>query len=198
MTRKLTDANGMPFWPAGTSLSRDSLLVAAALIPSVLVFAMLRLVPALDLHHASVMFHLVIVSGLSGCALVIALLAAVAAGRTGHRSLTLLGAACLTVGVFMLGHGLATPGIADRPMNMWVGRFPVIALAGFAAFLAAALRRPADRPGLIDPPPPPFPPTRRSSPSVSRLRCSGRRPDRGMSWFTARTSWVTWSWSSAR
>ena len=150
MTRTSTDSNGMAFWSHGTRLSRDSLLLAAALTPPLLAIVILRLVPALDLHHASVMFHLVIVSGLSGCALVIALLAAVAAGRTGHRSLTLLGAACLTVGVFMLGHGLATPGIADRPMNMWVGRFPVIALAGFAAFLAAALRRPADRPGLID------------------------------------------------
>ena len=37
----------------------------------------------------------------------VAVLAAVAAGRTGHRSLTLLDAACLTVGVFTLGHGLA-------------------------------------------------------------------------------------------
>ena len=73
----------------------------------------------------------------------------VAAGRSRHRSLTLLGAACLTVGVFMLGHGLATPGVADRPMNAWVSRFPVIALAGFATLLALALRRPTDRLGFV-------------------------------------------------
>jgi HD-GYP domain-containing protein (c-di-GMP phosphodiesterase class II) len=150
VTWQSTDAIGMAFWLHRTSLSRDSLLLIAALTPPVLGFAVLRLVPALDLRYDSVLFHLIIISGLSGCALVIAVLAAVAAGRTGHRSLTLLGAACLTVGVFMLGHGLATPGIADRPMNMWVSRFPVIALAGFAAFLAAALRRPSERPGLID------------------------------------------------
>src|SRR6188508_1083040 len=100
----------MPFALHRSSLPRDSLVLAVVLSAPILAF----------------------VSGLSACALVVAVLAAVAAGRTGHRSLTLLGAACLTVGVFMLGHGLATPGIADRPMNMWVGRFPVFALAGFA------------------------------------------------------------------
>jgi HD-GYP domain-containing protein (c-di-GMP phosphodiesterase class II) len=135
---------------AGSTLPRDGRVLAAALGPPLLVLAVLRLAPALDLQYDSVLFHLIIVSGLSGCALVVAVLAAVAAGRTGHRSLTLLGAACLTVGVFMLGHGLATPGIADRPMNMWVSRFPVVALAGFAGLLAAALRRPGDQRGLID------------------------------------------------
>jgi hypothetical protein len=32
---------------------------------------------------------------------------------------------------------LVKPGIIDRPMNMWVARFPVMAVAGFAGFLAA-------------------------------------------------------------
>ena len=140
----------MPFALHRSSLPRDSLVLALVLSAPILAFVVLRLWPALDVEYNSVLFHLLIVSGLSACALVVAVLAAVAAGRTGHRSLTLLGAACLTVGVFMLGHGLATPGIADRPMNMWVGRFPVFALAGFATFLAAALRRPSDRRGLVD------------------------------------------------
>jgi len=140
----------MPFALHRSSLPRDSLVLAVVLSAPILAFVVLRLWPALDVEYNSVLFHLLIVSGLSACALVVAVLAAVAAGRTGHRSLTLLGAACLTVGVFMLGHGLATPGIADRPMNMWVGRFPVFALAGFATFLAAALRRPSDRRGLVD------------------------------------------------
>ena len=134
-------------------MPRDSLVLAVVLAGPILAFGVLRLWPSLDVGYDSVLFHLLIVSGLSACALVVAALAAVAAGRTGHRSLTLLGAACLTVGVFMLGHGLATPGIADRPMNMWVGRFPVFALAGFATFLAAALRRPADSPRAARSPP---------------------------------------------
>jgi putative nucleotidyltransferase with HDIG domain len=137
-----------------TAVARRALrgngVVAATLAPGVLVFAALRLAPAFDLSYDSVLFHLLIVSCVSACALVIAVVAAVAAGLTGHRSLTLLGAACLTVGVFMLGHGLATPGIADRPMNMWVSRFPVFALAGFAAFLALALRRPRQHRGILD------------------------------------------------
>jgi putative nucleotidyltransferase with HDIG domain len=128
----------------------EALLLGAGLALPLLGFALLRVVGSADLHHQSAQFHLVVVSGLSACAFVVAALSAVAAGRTRHRSVTLLGAACLTVGVFMLGHGLATPGIADRPMNMWVSRFPVVALAGFAAFLTAALRRPTEQGGLVD------------------------------------------------
>ena len=140
----------MPTSVRRASLRRESLVLGAVLAAPLLGLAILRLVPTLDVHQSSVLFHLIVVSGLSACALVIAVLAAVAAGRTGDRCLTLLGAACLTVGLFMLGHGLATPGIADRPMNLWVSRFPVFALAGFAAFLAAALRRPPDRRRAID------------------------------------------------
>jgi HD-GYP domain-containing protein (c-di-GMP phosphodiesterase class II) len=140
----------MPSSTPRPTLSRIDLVFGFSLVVPLLALALLRLVPALDLANDSVLFHLLIVSGLSACALVVAVLAAVAAGRSGHRSLTMLGAACLTVGILMLGHGLATPGIADRPMNMWVTRFPVMALAGFAAFLAASLRRPGERRRLID------------------------------------------------
>ena len=127
--------------PRGSE-SRDGLLLGAVLLPPLVLLVVLRLVPPLDLGQDSVAFHLLIVSGLSASALAVAVLASVAAARTGHRSLTLLAAACLTVGVFMLAHGLATPGAAGRPMNQWVSRFPVFALAGFAAFLSSALRRP--------------------------------------------------------
>jgi HD-GYP domain-containing protein (c-di-GMP phosphodiesterase class II) len=41
----------------------------------------------------------------------------------------------------MLAHGLTTPGIGGRPMNMWVGRFPVLAMAGFALCLGLAATR---------------------------------------------------------
>jgi hypothetical protein len=41
----------------------------------------------------------------------------------------------------MLGHGLTTPGFAGRPVNQWIGRFPLLAVAGFAGCLAAATRK---------------------------------------------------------
>ncbi len=47
---------------------------------------------------------------------------------------------CVAVGFMMLGHGVTTPGIFGRPMNLWIARFPVLALAAFAASLAMALR----------------------------------------------------------
>jgi len=50
---------------------------------------------------------------------------------------------CLFVGLFMLAHGLTTPGIWGRPFNMWVARFPTLALASFAACLGAAVLSPA-------------------------------------------------------
>jgi hypothetical protein len=64
--------------------------------------------------------------------------AAVAAGRSRDGSLVLLALGCLAVGFLMLGHGLMTPGIWGRPLNLWVGRLPVLAIAGFAAGLCAA------------------------------------------------------------
>lgn len=120
-------------------------MLALGVTAPVAAFTLLQLVPAVDVLFRSVRFHLVVVSGLSACALVVAVLAAAAAGRSGNRSLALLGAGCLTVGILMLGHGLVTPGVADRPVNLWVARFPVLALAGFAALLAAALWVPAAR-----------------------------------------------------
>jgi hypothetical protein len=82
--------------------------------------------------------HLVVVSAISACALAVAVAAAVAAGRGRDGSLVLLALACLAVGFLMLGHGLTTLGVAGRPPNLWVGRLPVLAIAGFAAGLCAA------------------------------------------------------------
>jgi HD-GYP domain-containing protein (c-di-GMP phosphodiesterase class II) len=82
--------------------------------------------------------HLVVVSAISGCALAVAVAAAVAAGRSRDGSLVLLALGCLAVGFLMLGHGLTTPGVAGRPPNLWVGRLPVLAIAGFVAGLCAA------------------------------------------------------------
>ena len=103
-------------------------------------FGALRTTPGLDLLFQSVVFHLFVVSTIAACALAVALLAAVAAGKARRFSLVMLALACLSVGFAMLAHGLTTPGIWDRPFNWWVARYPTIALAGFAVFMGAALR----------------------------------------------------------
>jgi HD-GYP domain-containing protein (c-di-GMP phosphodiesterase class II) len=41
----------------------------------------------------------------------------------------------------MVGHGMTTPGAMNQPPNVWVGRLPVAALAGFAVCLLVAGRR---------------------------------------------------------
>jgi hypothetical protein len=102
-------------------------------------FVGLRTIPGLDLLFQNVVFHILVVSTIAACALVVAILAAVAAGRARRVSLVMLALACLSVGFCMLAHGLTTPGIWDRPLNWWVARYPTIALAGFAAFMAAAV-----------------------------------------------------------
>jgi HD-GYP domain-containing protein (c-di-GMP phosphodiesterase class II) len=118
------------------------LLVLALLVGTpAATFVSLRAVPRLDLLFQSVVFHLIVVSTIAACALGVALLAAVAAGRARRFPLVMLALACLSVGFAMLAHGLTTPGIWDRPFNWWVARYPTLALAGFAAFTAAALGR---------------------------------------------------------
>jgi HD-GYP domain-containing protein (c-di-GMP phosphodiesterase class II) len=82
----------------------------------------------------------IVVGGISACALAVAVAAAAAAGRSRDGSLVLLAIGCLAVGFLMLGHGLVTPGIGGRPVNLWIGRLPVLAIAAFAACLAAAAR----------------------------------------------------------
>jgi HD-GYP domain-containing protein (c-di-GMP phosphodiesterase class II) len=111
--------------------------------PAVL-FVALRTAPGLDFLFQSLVFHLIVVSAIAGCALLVAALAASVAARAKQFSLVMLTLGCLFVGFFMLTHGLTTPGIWGRPMNLWVARFPTLALAAFAAFLGAALM-PADR-----------------------------------------------------
>jgi HD-GYP domain-containing protein (c-di-GMP phosphodiesterase class II) len=105
-------------------------------------FLALRMVPGMDLLFQSVQFHLFVVSGIAGCALLVAVTAATAAARTRQYSLVMLTLGCLAIGFFMFGHGLATPGIFGKPFNFWVVRFPMLALTLFAACLAAALLPP--------------------------------------------------------
>ena len=116
------------------------LLVLALLVgtPAAL-FVALRTVPGLDVLFQSVRFHLFVVSAIAACALVVAILVAVAAGRARRFSLVMLALGCLGVGFFMLAHGLTTPGIWNRPFNWWVARYPSLALTAFAVCLAGAV-----------------------------------------------------------
>jgi HD-GYP domain-containing protein (c-di-GMP phosphodiesterase class II) len=99
---------------------------------------LLRAIPALDLVLESLTFHVVAVSAIAAFSLFVALVTGVVAVRGRQPATFFLALGCLFVGIFMLGHGLTTPGIGGRPMNTWVGRFPVLAIAGFATCLAAA------------------------------------------------------------
>jgi hypothetical protein len=99
---------------------------------------LLRYIPSLDYFLRSAVFHLVVVGAISACALAVAVAAATVAGRSRDGSLVLLALGCLAVGFLMLGHGLTTPGIGGRPVNLWVGRLPVLAITAFAACLSAA------------------------------------------------------------
>jgi HD-GYP domain-containing protein (c-di-GMP phosphodiesterase class II) len=119
--------------------SRGVALLVLLLVAPTGLMALLRLFPRLDVLFESPTFHLVVVSAIAGCALLVALAATVVAARTRHPSLVLLSLGCLSVGVLMVGHGLTTPGILGRPFNMWVARFPVLAMTLFALCLAGVL-----------------------------------------------------------
>ena len=133
----------MRWFQVGRSLrrplgARGALLLVAVLAgPAVVLFAG-RSVPALDPVFESPRFHLLVVSGIAACALLVALAAAVAAARDGRAAPLLLAIGCVCVGTLMLAHGLTTPGMLGQPLNMWVGRLGSLALIGFAACLAAA------------------------------------------------------------
>jgi hypothetical protein len=114
-----------------------ALLVLLLAVPFALTLV-LRTVPQLDLVYESPGFHLVAVTAIAASALIVALLTGAVAARVREPAPVLLAIGCLFVGTLMMGHGLTTPGILGRPMNLWVARFPVLALAGFAASLAAA------------------------------------------------------------
>jgi hypothetical protein len=114
-------------------------MLTLLLVGPTALMAALRAFPRLDLLFESATFHLIVVSAIAGCALLVALVVAVVAARARHPSLVVLAVGCVSVGVLMLGHGLTTPGIMGRPLNMWVARFPVMAMAGFAVCLAAVL-----------------------------------------------------------
>jgi HD-GYP domain-containing protein (c-di-GMP phosphodiesterase class II) len=108
------------------------------LVLPVVATVLLRTLPRFDLLFESPGFHVVVVSAIAACALMVALFTAVVAARVRRAAPVLLALGCVFIGFMMLGHGLTTPGILGRPLNMWVARFPVLAIAGFALCLMAA------------------------------------------------------------
>jgi hypothetical protein len=99
-----------------------------------------RLAPHLDVFYRDAYFHLLVVSAIALCALIVAVVATRGAARAAHYGPVWLAVGCLAVGILMVGHGLTTPGVAGRPVNTWVGRLPYIAIAWFAVALALAAR----------------------------------------------------------
>ena len=114
-------------------------VLALLLVAPTLLTLTLRRIPQLDLLFESVTFHLVVMTAIASCALLVAVFTAVVAARSRRPEPVLLAMACVSIGLLMLGHGLTTPGIGDRPMNLWVGRLPVLAVALFALFLIASM-----------------------------------------------------------
>jgi HD-GYP domain-containing protein (c-di-GMP phosphodiesterase class II) len=123
--------------PGGLGRRGFALLLALLAAPALLL-VLAHAVPGLDPIFQSVRFHLFVVSTIAGLALLVAMVTAIAAGADGRPTPVLLALGCVCVGFLMLGHGLTTPGIFGRPMNLWVARFATLALAGFALCLGAA------------------------------------------------------------
>jgi HD-GYP domain-containing protein (c-di-GMP phosphodiesterase class II) len=106
-------------------------------VPTVFL-AFLRILPGFDVSWFSPDSHLVVVSAIAACALFVAAVAVVSATQSPQSGVVWLGLGCSFVGIFMLGHGLTTPGAVHQPVNLWVARLPYLAMAGFAACLAIA------------------------------------------------------------
>lgn len=119
---------------------RRSPLLAVLVAAPIALLVLLRAVPQLDLRFFDAQMHLLLVGGIAGCALVTALVALVAAARSADAGAVWLGVGCAAVGVFMLGHGVMTPGQFGRGYSEWVVRFPHLALAVFAVALTLAGR----------------------------------------------------------
>ena len=118
------------------------LTIIALLLAPMAVLVCLRVFPGLDLRWFSAQGHLLAVSGIAVCALAAAAAALMTARRSGQPNVAWLGVGCVSVGLTMLGHGLTTPGVFDRPMNMWVSRLPYLGMCGFAVCLFGAGRSP--------------------------------------------------------
>lgn len=98
----------------------------------------LLVAPDLDVQVLAGTFHLWIMTAVALCALIVAGLAARASAQTHQPGLVMLAAACLGVGIAMLGHGLTTPFVLGQPLNRWINRLPYLGLTWFTLCLALA------------------------------------------------------------
>jgi HD-GYP domain-containing protein (c-di-GMP phosphodiesterase class II) len=120
----------------------SGIFVAALLLAvPTLVTVAFRRVPQIDLLFESVTFHLVVVGAIASCALLVAGFTVAVASRSRQPEPVLLAMACLSIGFLMVCHGLTTPGVGNRPVNLWVARTPIMAVSLFAFFLISAMAR---------------------------------------------------------
>lgn len=109
-----------------------------ALLAPLLIWVVLRLVPELDIRVLAGQFHLVLMTIVASCALLVAVLAARASSQIRQPGVVLLASGCLVAGSTLLGHGLTTPFVLGQPVNRWVGRLPYLGLLAIALCLALA------------------------------------------------------------
>jgi HD-GYP domain-containing protein (c-di-GMP phosphodiesterase class II) len=106
----------------------------------VLILVLLRTSTVLDPFYRDVNFHVIVVSGIAACALIVALVSTRAAANSDHPGPVWLATGCVTLGLFFFCHGLVTPGVSGRPNNLWVARTPYFAITSFAVALVIASR----------------------------------------------------------
>ncbi|MEP7202425.1 MAG: HD-GYP domain-containing protein [Ilumatobacteraceae bacterium] len=121
---------------------RRWLVVVVLLAAPTLFLIFLRSFPGFDPKWFSANGHMVVVSAIAACALFVAVAAVASATQTPQAGVVWLALGCSFVGLFMVGHGLSTPGaLHHHGQNMWVGRLPYAAMTGFAVCLLIAGRR---------------------------------------------------------
>ena len=124
---------------------RRWLVVVVLLLGPTLLLVFLRAFPVFDARWFSASGHMLAVSAIAACALFVAAVAVVSATQTPQSGVVWLAIGCSFVGLFMVGHGLSTPGaLHHHSANLWVVRLPYASLAGFAVCLLVA-GRPQDR-----------------------------------------------------
>jgi putative nucleotidyltransferase with HDIG domain len=124
---------------------RRWLAVVVLLLAPTLFIVFLRTFPGFDAQWFSASGHMLVVSAIAACALFVAAVAVVSATQTPQSGVVWLALGCSFVGLFMVGHGLSTPGaLHHQSSNLWVLRMPYLALTGFAVCLLIA-GRPQDR-----------------------------------------------------
>lgn len=130
-------------------IRRSWLLIGMLALP-VVFLVVLRTNRRLDVGGFSAYGHLFVVSAIAACALAVAAVSTLVGIRLAKPGVVWLAAGCLVVGVAMVGHGLTTPGVWGREgANLWVGRFPYIAMAGLAVSLFGATTSPRRRINLL-------------------------------------------------